>query len=178
MVLFIAIVISSLLIHMNLINATVLTNKESIDINFNLITVNSIFAGFLFSSITFLIGITGSKTIDTLERITYMDKVYSNLILGFISSIISIIISLMCIFIIPNLMKIDFVIKSKVLYFIIGEMIPITSLILLIYTIIKFLLSMKHITFIISSIRRKIMKRNPVDKDSIERTLNEIKGNR
>ncbi len=147
-------------------------NKDSV--HFNLITVNSIFAGFLFTAITFFVGINTTKTIEVLERIDYMDKVYKNLNMGFIASLISIMLSLITIFILPTIVEISWIKEFIFIEYILLTIVPIIIIDSLIYTIIKFLIALKHLNFIISSIRRKA-KLNAPSKDSVEETLKRIK---
>ena len=74
----IVIVISLILIdNFGLLNLSPLI-KNINDNLFNIITVNSVFAGFLFTSITFFVGVSNTKTIVVFERIGYMQKIYDN----------------------------------------------------------------------------------------------------
>ncbi|NMF04362.1 hypothetical protein ACUH7Y_24855 [Clostridium beijerinckii] len=141
---------------------------------FNIITVNSVFAGFLFTSITFFVGVSNTKTIETLERINYMEKVYNNLIIGFSSSVISITLSIIGIFIIPQLLKIEAIKNNIVLIYLFNKLIPILILSFLGHTIVNFMFAINHLKLIIKSIRRKALMDAPNEK-SIEKTLKEIK---
>lgn len=141
---------------------------------FNIITVNSVFAGFLFTAITFFVGVSNTKTIETLERINYMEKVYDNLVDGFLSSIISIVLCIINIFIIPQLLKIESINSLGISIYIFNKIIPILILSFLGHTIINFIFAINHLKLIIKSIRRKLLMEAP-SKDSVENTLKEIK---
>lgn len=167
-------VIMLLAVKLQLINLDSLTGTGSESIHFNLITTNAVFAGFLFTSITFFVGVNTTKTIEILERIDYMENVYSNLNFGFISSLVSITFSLISIFIMPSITGINFVKNSFTCMYILNTIVPTIVLTSLIYTIIKFLIALKELKFIISSIRRK-SKLNYPNKESIDNTLKQIK---
>lgn len=141
---------------------------------FNIITVNSVFAGFLFTSITFFVGVSNTKTIETLERINYMEKVYNNLIIGFLSSLISITLSVIGIFVVPQILKIELIKNNFISIYIFNKLIPILILSFLGHTIINFIFATNHLKLIIKSIRRKALMNAP-NKKSIEKTLKEIK---
>lgn len=141
---------------------------------FNIITVNSVFAGFLFTSITFFVGVSNTKTIETFERINYMQKIYDNLINGFISSMISILLCVFSIFITPQLNKIAYVDNSSFFQWILITIIPILILSFLLHTIFNFMKAINHVKKIIESIRRKINKKAPT-KESVDNTLKQIK---
>lgn len=163
-----------LAVKFKLIDLTSLIDSESKSIHFNLITINAVFAGFLFTSITFFIGVNTTKTVEVLEKIEYMDKVYINLNFGFIASLVSIILSLLSIFVLPTLLDLVIVKNSSITLYIIDTMIPSMVLTSLMYTIIKFFVALRHLTFIIGSIRRK-SKLNAPSPESIEETLKQIK---
>lgn len=158
-------------IKINVINVDILSGKDSASIHFNLITVNSIFAGFLFSSLALLIGLNSTKTLIVLERTNRMESIYKNITRGLMSSIISIVLSLICIFIIPNIEKISLVNKLPLIT---KKFIPGLVLLFIIFTIVSFLIATRDIKFIISSVRRKSTQNTP-SKESIQKTLESIK---
>lgn len=162
-----------LLNKLDILDLTPLIDKNG-SAQFNLITVNSIFAGFLFTSITFFTGITTTKTIEIFERINYMDKVYGDINTGFISSVTSIVFSLISIFIVPSLLQNELIHNSGVLNYLLRVINPLLIITFMIYTILQFIISIKHLNFIIKSIRRKSIKNVPTP-ESIEETLKEIK---
>lgn len=141
---------------------------------FNIITINSVFGGFLFTSITFFVGVSNTKTVETFERIDYMEKIYNNLINGFMSSMISVLLCVFNIFIGPQLLKTDLISTNSFMVWIIQDIIPIMILSFLSHTIVNFVMAIKHIKLVITSIRRKI-KMNAPSKESIEKTIREIK---
>ena len=106
---FIILIMIIILNNTGIIDLRTLIGENSESIHFNLITVNAIFAGFLFTAITFFIGVNTTKTVEVLERIDYMDKVYKNLNMGFIASLISIILSLVSIFVFPAISNVSWI---------------------------------------------------------------------
>lgn len=171
---FIILIMIIILNNTGIIDLRTLIGENSESIHFNLITVNAIFAGFLFTAITFFIGVNTTKTVEVLERIDYMDKVYKNLNMGFIASLISIILSLVSIFVFPAISNVSWIYNYVFIKCIVNVIIPAMILMSLVYTIIKFLIALKHLNFIISSIRRK-SKLSAPSRESIEETLKKIK---
>lgn len=59
----------------------------------NLLTVNSIFLGFLFTSLGMMVGFTDKKSVKSLNAAGYMDNYYNSIYLGLMFLIVSTIIS-------------------------------------------------------------------------------------
>lgn len=55
----------------------------------NILTVNSIFAGFLFTSLGIIVGFMDKEKISNLDKNGYMDKYYNSIYLGLILHILS-----------------------------------------------------------------------------------------
>lgn len=64
-------------------------------IHLSLLTVNSIIGGFMFSGLSLIVGASGSKVVEDMERAKYMDEVYNSIFVGLTSNILSILLSLM-----------------------------------------------------------------------------------
>lgn len=162
-----------LFIKLNVISLDVLYGENSAAIHFNLITVNSVFAGFLFSSLALLVGANATRTIVILERTNHIENIYKNITNGLISSLSSIMVSLVCIFIVPSIEKNNIVINQLTI-FINKTLLPALVLLLIIFTIASFIIATNDIKFIIKSIRRKGVQNTP-SKENIEKTLESIK---
>lgn len=67
-----------------------------VDIGFhiNILTINSIFAGFLFTSLGIMIGILDKERISRLDKAGYMDNYFNAIYIGLFFHVISILISL------------------------------------------------------------------------------------
>ena len=73
----------------NLINTKEIDGSNHI----NILTVNSIFAGFLFTSLGILAGFMDKEKISNLDKNGYMDKYYNSIYLGLIFHITSAILA-------------------------------------------------------------------------------------
>jgi hypothetical protein len=141
--------------------------------NFNIITVDAIFAGFLFTSLALIVGLAGDKILVRLERADFMDDIYSHISVGLLFSLISIIITVFNAFIAASLIK-NMHVKNKMVLDFINNTIPAAELYFLILTIIMFSFSALDIRFIIIAIRNHIRNQFP-NKSDIEETLKKIK---
>lgn len=166
-------IIFLLFIYFKVISLDMLSGKDGITIQFDLITINSVFAGFLFSSLALLVGASATKTIIILERTNQMENIYRNITNGLISSLTSIIISLVCIFIVPSIEKNNIMINNSTI-FIDKTLLPALVLLLIMFTIASFIIATNDVNFIIKSVRRKGSQNVP-SKESIEKTLKSIK---
>ncbi|WP_291562142.1 MULTISPECIES: hypothetical protein [unclassified Clostridium] len=151
-----------------------LVKKSIIDLNIlhenhiNFITINSVFAGFLFTSLGIMLSLAFNEALIKLERTTIMDSIYVNIILGILFSISSIIIS------ISNLL-LDFTnVKLVVIQEVFKYFMPTLELTLLLLTIFQFVLSVNNTRFVIRIVRNNIRKKFP-DKESMKKTLDKIK---
>lgn len=168
-----------IMISTNLLNISSLAGPNSEDTHYNLITINSVIAGFMFTSLSLILSVANSDTIRRLERTIHMDFIYNNITGGILNSIISIVTSLVSIFIVPNCIQLitntsmPTYIKESVMY-LCNVAIPFTVLYTLVVAIGCFLMSVLDVKFIIKSIRRKLLKEAP-DKESLKETLNLIK---
>ena len=102
------------------------------DNHFNLITVNSVLIGFLFTTFSILLGFLDEKIIQIFEEAGALKKVYSNLILGIKYSLVSIVISML------NMTLFEKYISNKVLINIIYslELMFLISALLILFLVI------------------------------------------
>ncbi|EKS4344867.1 hypothetical protein QB607_002863 [Clostridium botulinum] len=125
--------------------------------HFDLITVNSIFSGFLFTSLTILLGFNDEEIIELLEKGDYLDSIYKNITQGLTFSIISIIISILNLAIFESYNH--FLKVLKYLYS--------AEMFFLIVTVVKFIFAIIDLSFLINSIRdyrKKKIKENAANK--------------
>jgi hypothetical protein len=138
--------------------------------HFNIVTVNSVFAGFLFTALSILITVTNEDIINYLEEGSFMSSIYDNIIRGLKYSLTSIVLSLFNNFILENPIKNNMMekLKIKTIYFYNFE------LLFLILAIICFIMSVLDIKFVIVSIRtdKKRKIENDKNEDEIRRKLN------
>lgn len=115
-----------------IIDTTSFIGENLNNYQFNIITINSIFAGFLFTGLSIIISISDSKPIQALIKTRRIQKVYINLFIGICSNLISI---LFCIAVILNIKYIgsDLLIASEMILISVG----IESLIISLYYLIE-----------------------------------------
>jgi hypothetical protein len=133
---------------------------------FNFITVSTVFAGFLFTSLGIVAGLYSNIALKKFERISTMDRIYGNIILGIIFSLISVVFSLGIIFI-----KTD---EYNLLTNYISKWSNVAQIYFLILTIVQFSISVKYTYFAIKVVRSDIKKNLP-DKEDMQETLKKIK---
>lgn len=136
---------------------------------FNIITVNTVFAGFLFTSLGIIAGFSNNASIRKFERIKTMDNIYNNILSGIIFSILSIVIGLIIV-----LFNFNFIIKNLFIYNILKSIGYISELFFLIMTITYFSLSVKNTFFAISVVRADIKSKLPNQED-VKKILDKIK---
>ena len=136
------------------INLSILTN-----------TTDSVFVGFLFSSLSLILGLSGTSSIIRLEKAGFMENIYRNISMGIFLSFISIICSLSMIF-----LK-NYIIKIPLMFYIVVPSIELLSLLL---TLIVFFKATRDVWFIIKIVRNKIKKSVPSD-DDLNETIRLIK---
>lgn len=157
------------------ISLAIISYKGGIDFDiiaenqFNIITVNTVFAGFLFTSLGIVAGFSDNASIRKFERIDTMDNIYNNILKGIIFSIVSIVIGLIIVVI-----NFEYIIKDVFIYNILKSTGYIFELFSLIITIIYFCLSVKHTFFAISVVRLEIKSKLP-NQEKIQKILEKIK---
>ncbi|MCR6516451.1 hypothetical protein M4I33_16465 [Clostridium sp. LY3-2] len=142
----------------NLLNLDVVKQNE-----FNFITINTVFAGFLFTALGIIAGLSSNGALNKFERIKTMDSIYLNILLGIIFSLVSIVISIG---------KLIFNIEIDTFW--IKDLFDILEVYFLILTIVQFVIAVKCTYFAINTVRNNIKKSFP-SKESMQRTLNKIK---
>ncbi|SKA89792.1 hypothetical protein SAMN05428976_11359 [Clostridium sp. USBA 49] len=151
-----------------------LINNEILDISviknnhFNLITVNSIFAGFLFTSLGVIMSLYSNELLVKLERTSIMNDIYVDIFTGIVFSVISIIISVANSFI-----SIDNITNNNLKYFFSNIML-VLELYFLLVAILQFIISVNDTRFIIKTVRLNLKKHFP-SKENINKTLDKIK---
>lgn len=154
-------IIYSVLAYKNIINLSILTDIEDLSNHFNFVTVNSVFLGFLLSSLSLILGFSSINSIVKLENGGYMKNIYDNITLGILFSFMSIISSLIMIFMGSYLQKYTLLIN---------KIIPGIELLGLLLTIIVFFKAVIDVRFIIKVVRNEI-KRNDINESEIKETL-------
>lgn len=114
----------------NKIDLTKLIGNDILQYQFNIITINSIFAGFLFTGLSIIIGVSDKRGIKFLFEANRMGKIYGNIYLGIVVNLISM---LFCILIIGQIALFD----APVLIF--------AELTLIIIGVLSLLVSIHHI---------------------------------
>lgn len=94
--------------------------KENInEYQFNIITINSIFAGFLFTGLSTILSASNTRTVQTLIKAKRIQKIYYNLFIGILTNLISI---LVCIFVVLriNVFCSEVLVKLEIILIVIG----------------------------------------------------------
>lgn len=171
-------IVMSILYLTGAINLTSLVDSNNSEICWNIITINSVFAGFMFTSLSMLISVITSDTIKRLERASLMEEVYKNILCGVYCSLISITFALIIIFILPNLFIYLSTQEKSILKEIgnsIGEkLIPFLMIHTMILSILCFLGSVLDVSFIIKDLRKKINK-SSISEENKREILKKIK---
>lgn len=150
-----ALIICSLGIWKKYIDISLFLDEDK-SVHFDLLTVNSIIAGFMFSGLSLILGMSNSKTVEELERAKHMDKIYTNIIVGITFNVISIIISLLVLLqILPKIVV--FLVSAEITFLIIG--------------IICFGLSVLDLRFLIHNMRGEVKR---IDDNIIDEINNAI----
>ena len=145
---------------LKIVNFSELVNVKNSSVCWNIITINSVFAGFMFTSLSMLISVISTDTVRRLERASLMDEIYINILCGIYCGLASIGIALSVIFILPNVItyvnsKNQNLIAINVLIY---DIIPFLMIYTLILSILCFLGSVLDVRFIIADLRKKINK--------------------
>lgn len=130
--------------------------------HFNIITINTVFIGFLFTSLYILLGLLNERIIQFFQEAGAMKNVYKNIESGIGSSFISIIFSLI------NLIVVDTIKDSDIIVnFMYG-----LELLFLIITIYYFIKNLKNLKVIINSIN--IGREHRKDMENADKEADEI----
>lgn len=130
--------------------------------HFNMITVNAVFIGFLFTSLSILLGFLSEKVVRFFEESGSMKKVYYNLEMGILYSISSVILSIINLTIVESYCSNSIIIKSF-------YGLEIMFLVITVYLLLKTLFNLK---IIIDSI--KINKQRYEEEKRANEELREI----
>ena len=132
------------------------------DNHFNLITVNSVIIGFLFTTLSILLGFLNEKIIMLFEKAGSLKEVYENIEYGIIYSLLSSIISFI------NLIFIEEYVKNQNILNIMYSI----ELALMIFSLMKLLYTIKDLKVLIDSIR--IDKKKDEERKKADEKVNEI----
>jgi len=170
---YIGIEVIAMIIFLVLVQRQFIDTKVLNENHFNLITINAIFAGFLFSSLALIVGLFNDKVLIRLERANFLDDIYRKIMFGITNSLVSIVISLLNIFVNPRVTE---SITGKYLWLktIITTYLFSLELFFLIATIVLFILSVRNIRFIIKSVRERVRSELPKN-IATERVIERIK---
>lgn len=130
--------------------------------HFNLITVNSVLIGFMFTSLSILLGFLEYKIVQLFEEAGALKKVYRNIETGICFSIGSIGISILNLLVVENYIKVIYILR-------IAYSLEILFMIITLYLLIKTLMNIK---VVIESIRFEKEKNDKKGKADAE--LDEI----
>lgn len=173
----ITIIVLILLSKTKIINLSVLySSLEQASMNFNLITINSILVGFLFTSFGIFTSLNNTKTYRYLEDTSFIDDSQDYMLLGIYAGIASILSSIIIIFV-------DF---SKIIGFLFQKFADKVSLYLnislafvtvsgFVLCIIFFICSIANINFLIKNERIKKKKNKMEKKNHIKELSEKIK---
>lgn len=138
--------------------------------HFNIITINTVFIEFLFTSLYILLGFLNERIIQFFQEAGVMKNVYKNIESEIGSSFISIIFSLINLIVVDTINDLDIIVK-----FMYG-----LELLFLIITIYYFIKNLKNLKVIINSInieREHIKDMENADKEAYE-IINSVKENK
>ena len=88
-------------IYANIIGSSLVTVPNDASFHFNLITVNALFGGFLYTNYSLLIGLLDNKIIEQVQNTSIIAKRNSHILKGIIHATISV-ISGLCLVLIPQ----------------------------------------------------------------------------
>lgn len=131
--------------------------------HFSLITINSIFAGFLYTNYSLLLGLSDNEVVKKLKNSTLIEKRNKHILSGILSAVISVIAGLVIVIIqfdtksIPQKYVKDFLVELELLY--------------MALSIIFFLLSIKEIHVLIQAINSSNHKKTDEELDEIRKNI-------
>lgn|GEM_PF-2822641 len=136
----------------------IFSDDNILSLQFNIITINSIIAGFLFTSLSIIISVSEKEIIKELYNIDVVDNIMYNLSIGIGSSLFSIVMALLIIFV---------KLSKSICHFI--YLLQVNSVAI---SITFFCLSFLDILFILSAIRPK---EDPKKQERLNATIDKIK---
>jgi len=115
------------------------------DHHFDIITINAVFAGFLFSSLSLILGLGKDRVAVLLERMETTDKIYHIISVGIICNFLSIVFALINIF-------------TQNVY---SPFIHVIEVAALISSMVYFMRAVRYVKLIIRMLRSEIRKQMP-----------------
>lgn len=161
-----AILIIVTMYSLSLLDNDLLTNKgQGMDFYWNIITINSVFAGFMFSTLGIIFSVLEAPALKKLEKGIVIDEIYSTMINGIYSSIFSIMLSFILILLPASIISEDGFVSN---------LIALSTLITALFTFFCFIKSVKDIHFIIKVFRYNAQN-SGMKKEQVEDALSRIK---
>lgn len=131
-IVFSTIIYVSVLLHFLDNNCTKIINLyDDVDLHYNIITINAVFAGFLFTAVGLILSLLSSKSVKRLWNNGYMDGMYHAVICSIILHIISLVVGIFIVF------KFSLSQKIKTCLFITEIALLLLGIILFVYSIVK-----------------------------------------
>lgn len=127
----VSIFIMAALFKYEIIQVSSLIGDNINEYQFDVITINSIFAGFLFTGLSIILGMSNTKSVQALIKANRIQKIYISLFVGICVNLLSIIF---CIMIILSFSLIDttFLIQAEIVMIVIGVEALVVSLVYLV----------------------------------------------
>lgn len=170
------IIMISLLIG-NVLNLSILLESNSSNTLFNIITINSILVGFLFSALGIFSSLNKTKTYEILSHTPYVRKTEDYMLLGILCGLVSISFSIF--YLVIDFRKLlDFLFsKDTIIMFIpkINLLVSFFIIYTLVLSLIYFSFSLKNIYLIISQERKQTKDPSQQEKDRRDEMINRIK---
>lgn len=139
--------------------------KLTMDANFHfsIITINSIFAGFLYTNYSLLLGLSDSELIKRLKSSSLIEKRNRHILSGILSAVISVIVGLIIVVLELDLKVVaqkrinDFFVEAELLYMALA--------------ILFFLLSIKEIHVLIRTVNESQNKKSKEELEEIKKNM-------
>lgn len=122
--------------------------------HFNIITINTVIIGFLFTSLSILLGLLNKKVINYLEDSEYMEKVFGHIKYGMMLACITISVCLINLIFLGNVNKLS---DYKNYCFAL-------ELVLVIFVFIRFVLALFNMNIVVEEVRKDIKKSREEEK--------------
>jgi len=159
-----------LLYHFNILECELLGSNEATELYWNIINFSALLAGFMFTTLGVIMGVTISDTIAKIvkkfEKTSILDHMFLNIVVGVVSCLVTIVFFLV---IILSSAKLQGKFSGTTSQFTIAV---ITTLIF--YSLICFLKSITDFWFLIKIIGKEILSKR-MSEDSINEVLKKIK---
>lgn len=102
--------------------------NTTLDFHLTVLTINAIFAGFLFTSLGIMVSFLDRERVKRLDRAGYMDNYYNSIYIGLLFHVVSIFCALL-VLIIPNLDQLSLLLQLEQLFLFAGVIFFVKSVI-------------------------------------------------